>query len=103
MEIKKMSIKEFREKGYLQEINRKFLHIHGLALEVRLDEVTGDEELSGIWDYRDDPEGIYYDIKESDDERKNRFKRNKEFIDEDFHNRSINRKNLLGFDIEPIK
>ena len=56
--IKRIPIKEFREKGYLQEVNRLFFHQLGLALEVVVDEETGDERLGGVWDYRDDPEGI---------------------------------------------
>ena len=30
----KIDVKEFREKGYLQELNRRFLHPLGLALEI---------------------------------------------------------------------
>ena len=33
LEQKYMPIKEFRERGYLQELNRRFLHPLGLALE----------------------------------------------------------------------
>ena len=58
--IKKINIKEFREIGFLQEINRQFLHPHGLALEIQIDADTLEESLGGIWDYRDDPEGIYF-------------------------------------------
>lgn len=57
--VKRMSVEEFRAAGYLQELNRRFLHPLGLALEV----VTEDgkpERFGGIWDYRDDPEGISY-------------------------------------------
>jgi hypothetical protein len=32
--IEKMSVKEFREQGYLQEVNRMFLHRLGLAMEM---------------------------------------------------------------------
>jgi hypothetical protein len=56
---KRMSIKEFREKGYLQEVNRRFLHPLGLALETVIEE-DGTERLGGVWDYRDDPEGIIF-------------------------------------------
>ena len=62
-EIKRMDIKEFREMGLLAELNRTFLHPLGLALEVIIDDETGKEKLGGIWDYRDDPEGILYDTK----------------------------------------
>lgn len=58
-EIKYMDIKEFREKGFLQEVNRRFFHPLGLALSVEIDE-DGLERLGKIWDYRDDPEGMLY-------------------------------------------
>lgn len=57
--VKRMSIKEFRESGLLQEINRLFLHPLGLALEIIIEE-DGTEKLGGIWDYREHPEGILY-------------------------------------------
>jgi len=58
-EIKRINIKEFREKGFLQEANRLFFHPLGLALEVEIND-DGTEKLGGIWDYRDDPEGITF-------------------------------------------
>ncbi len=59
-EIKRIPIKEFRSLGFIQEINRRILHPCGLAIEVIVDQETGEEALGGIWDYRDDPEGIYF-------------------------------------------
>ncbi len=59
-DIQYMSIKEFRQLGFLQEANRQFFHPLGLALQVVIDTETGEEKLCGIWDYRDDPEGIRY-------------------------------------------
>lgn len=59
-EVKRISIKEFRSLGFIQEINRLFLHPCGLALEVILDKETGEETLGGVWDYRDDPEGMLF-------------------------------------------
>jgi hypothetical protein len=58
--IKHFSIKEFREKGFLQEANRQFFHPLGLALQINVDEETGEETLGGIWDCRDDPEGVMF-------------------------------------------
>ncbi len=58
-EIKRIDIKEFRAKGFLQEANRQFFHPLGLALEVIIEE-NGDETLGGIWDYRDDAEGMFF-------------------------------------------
>jgi hypothetical protein len=57
--VKKMTPKEFRESGYLQELNRLFLHPLGLAMEVTIND-DGTEFFSGVWDCRDDPEGIVY-------------------------------------------
>ena len=55
-----MSINAFRRGGFLQEVNRQFLHPLGLALEVTVDDETGEERLSGVWDYRNDPEGMLF-------------------------------------------
>jgi hypothetical protein len=57
MSIKRMNIKEFHELGFLQEANRQFFHPLGLALEVSIDD-DGNYILGGVWDYRDDPEGM---------------------------------------------
>lgn len=54
-----IDVKEFREKGYLQELNRQFLHPLGLALSIEINE-DGTENLGGIWDYREDPEGMRF-------------------------------------------
>lgn len=58
-DIKLMNIAEFRQQGFLQEANRLFFHPHGLALAVAV-EADGTERLHGIWDYREDPEGIVF-------------------------------------------
>ena len=60
MEIKRANIKELREMGLIHELNRLFLHPMGLALEDVISD-NGEEKLGGIWDYRDDPEGIMFD------------------------------------------
>lgn len=99
--MNKIDIKEFREKGYLQELNRRFLHPLGLALEVIMDN-NGNEELGGVWDYREDEEGIYYDISNSDSNRKERFSKNKKFIDDELQSRIPKRIDKLGFGEEPI-
>lgn len=58
-DINYMDIAEFREGGYLQEVNRMLLHPLGLALSVTVDE-DGTGRLANVWDYRDDPEGIVF-------------------------------------------
>ena len=56
----RMSIREFREVGLLQELNRLFLHPLGLALEVIIDNETGVVAFGGIWQ-TDDPEGFVFE------------------------------------------
>lgn len=102
--INKMDIKEFREKGYLQELNRMFLHPLGLALEVQIDE-EGNESLGGIWDYRNDKEGIHYalnDPKVTDAERLKAFAEKAKLIAKEFDDRVAGRVGKLGFFAEPI-
>lgn len=55
-----ISVKEFRELGLVQEINRRFLHVLGLAMEVTIDDETGEEAIFRFWDNREDPEGWNY-------------------------------------------
>lgn len=60
-EPKRIDIAEFRELGFLQEANRLFFHPRGLALEV-VTEKGGGMRLGGVWDYREDDEGILYGL-----------------------------------------
>ena len=57
--VKRMDPGEFRRLGYLQEVNRCFLHPLGLALEV-VTEADGTTTFGEVWDYRDDPEGMIF-------------------------------------------
>lgn len=58
-QIRRMTVKAFRAQGYLQELNRLFMHPLGLALEVIVDD-DGTERFGRVWDYRHDSEGIIY-------------------------------------------
>jgi len=95
--IKRMDIREFREKGYLQEVNRRFFHPLGLALEVEIKE-DGTEKLGGIWDYREDPEGIFYG---KDIISNPAFKEKAKYIEEQLNKKKISRLERLGFFIQP--
>lgn len=97
MSIKKMSVAEFRCLGYLQEVNRQFLHPLGLAIEVVVND-DGSESFGEVWDSRDDPEGIIYDdglLGVEDGERGRR-------IEEELEERKETRCGRLGFDIQPL-
>lgn len=100
-DIKYVDIKEFRELGYLQEINRRFLHPLGMALSIKQEE-DGTETIAGIWDCRGDADGIYYDINQSEDERKERFRKNFEFVEAEMGKRLEQREKMLGFGIESV-
>jgi hypothetical protein len=91
--IKKISAKEFREEGYLQELNRQFLHPLGLALEVIVND-DGTEVFGQVWDSRDDPEGIIFgdDLIDRDKVQK--------IFDESVA-KAASRKEALGFVIQP--
>lgn len=65
-EIQRIDIKEFREVGFLQEVNRLFFHPLGLALEIVVGD-DGSERLGGVWDSRDDAEGIAFQDGPDDD------------------------------------
>jgi len=72
---KRMDLQEFKDGGFLQEVNRQFFHPLGLALEIY--EENGEVvKLGGIWDYRDDEEGLLFDIQNRSEEEQQRFKEN---------------------------
>lgn len=92
--MKYIDIKEFRQFGYLQELNRQFLHPLGLALEVQVDD-NGNETLGGIQDFRDDPEGIIYaDGVITATKSSNVYNANEKM--------KQSREQLLGFHIQPV-
>lgn len=89
-----MDVGEFKDFGYLQELNRRFLHPLGLSLMVEQDK-HGTWRLAGIWDYRDDLEGIICaDGVLSFDKQ---LRVNQEMI-----KRDIKRLRKLGFVIQPV-
>jgi hypothetical protein len=59
-ERKYMTVKEFVDSGMLFEVNRRVLHPLGVAIEV-IREEDGTVQFGGIWDMRDDPEGIVFE------------------------------------------
>lgn len=54
-----MTPKEFRELGFLRELNRQFLHPLGLALTT-VREADGTERFGDVDDRRDEPEGLAF-------------------------------------------
>lgn len=93
--VRKMDIREFRELGLVHEINRLLLHPLGMALEVALDPATGEESLSGVWDCREDQEGVLYA-----DETLNAVKA--ERVAHLMEQRGERRGAVLGYVIQPV-
>ena len=94
-EIKRIDIKEFHELGFIQEINRRLLHPCGLALEVIIDMDTGKVKLGGVWDYRDDPEGMAFadDVLDVEKARS---------VEELYHSKDEVRNENFGWVIQPV-
>lgn len=113
-EHKHIDISEFREFGYLHEINRQLLHPLGLALEVVTEDCPacnglgatnhcvscGDqgqiERLGGVWDSRDDPEGFVYgdDLLSAEKARR---------VRDEMQRRAGPRVEKLGYMIQPVE
>jgi hypothetical protein len=91
-----MDAAEFRRLGYLQELNRRFLHPLGLALEVDIAD-DGTETIGGIMDCRADPEGVRYQSKESAG-----FVARCAAIDAEYLDRRTARAEALGYWVQPI-
>ena len=98
--IPQMDIAEFRELGFLQELNRRFLHPLGLALYTTTDEVTGEVTLGGIGDYRDDSEGRFFseaDLRENQEE----VQRQARMVTHFRESRILERMNRIGVCFDP--
>ena len=93
--IKYMNVREFRELGLLLEVNRTFFHPLGLALDIKIDD-EGNERLFGIWDCRDDKEGVVYDLPCED--VKEKFEKAQAFIEKQHKQRY----ETLGYIIQEL-
>jgi len=99
-DIKRMAVNEFLELGVLQEVNRLLLHPMGLAIEVIVDDKDDSVVFGGVWDYREDPEGMIFgdDISESDEWDKKIAR-----VSDLFERKRKEREKIFGWHIQPIK
>ena len=81
-----LPVRDFVEQGYLQELNRRFLHPLGLALAVYGSDDEGDWYFQGVYDYRDDPEGIRFASLDDEDSR-----RKAQWVDSQWQERALAR------------
>jgi len=96
--MKRVGINEFVEAGYLQELNRRLLHPLGMALEVVCDPSGKALRFGGIWDYRDDPEGLIFPEKDMGEKFLEKFSN----VRGDWNKRGLVRRDRLGYMIQQI-
>jgi hypothetical protein len=86
---------EFISGGYLQEVNRTFFHPLGLALEAEIkdDRCVG---IKGIWDYRDDPEGVIFDWDNDEFKQLSDVEQNADRVYSEWTAKQETRRKLLG-------
>lgn len=89
-----LPISEFRDFGYLHEVNRRVLHPLGLALAVSLRE-DGSGYLLGVYDARDDLEGFYFDEEALDPEKARR-------VADELARRAPERISAVGYVVQPV-
>jgi hypothetical protein len=101
IEINLITAKEFYEKGYLQEVNRRFFHPLGLSMAVEITD-KGDIEYLGILDYRDvdAPLSMLAEFRSEEDYNDALMK--KDIIDLEFIERADMRIDTFGSIVEPL-
>lgn len=95
MTVKRIDLKEFRDKGYLQELNRRFLHPLGLSLGVIVDDWNEPIKLCDILDHRSNKKEIVFD--DSPDKEKI------EMIEKEWEQREKTRTKKLGYMVQPAE
>ena len=92
-----MDLKEFRDGGYLQEINRRFLHPLGLALAMAVENETRKPTgIMKVWDAREDPEGFIFETWERGDSERG------EAIEQELCEGLAVRQERLGYGVQPL-
>lgn len=93
---KMMDLNEFKTSGLLQEINRKFLHVLGLALAVSVNDNGQVVAIIGVVDNRADEQGMVYSSID------NNHRLRAENVQNEFDRRAKIRQQALGFVIQPL-
>ena len=95
MSVKYINIKDLLDDGILFAINQAILHPLGMALEISMDE-EDNYVLGGVWDYRDDPEGMIFD----DETFLYGEKKFNKYMEREGTEKLDKRKELLGYTIQ---
>lgn len=88
-----MSLSDFRDTGALAQINVDVLHPIGLGMWVE-----EDLDLVGVYDYRHDPEGLYFASEEMKDAAKEQMKKYQVLWDE----KAPAREESLGYVVQDL-
>jgi hypothetical protein len=86
---------QFHKQGYLQELNRQFLHPLGLSLALKIDG-EGKRKLYAIWDHRDSKDHVLFKPGLLDPKKK-------AFVENEQEERGQIRISNLGFIMQPIE
>jgi hypothetical protein len=92
---KQLTIEDFQNLGYLQELNRTFLHPLGLSLGISIDD-KGEKQLYAIFDHRDEKSGPVFKAGQLSQEKV-------DFVEAQRKERNQVRLNQYGFDIQPVE
>jgi hypothetical protein len=100
--MKYIDLREFRDSGYLQEVNRRFFHPLGLAMSVT--SKNGDDKVTfaGIIDSREQEDGCIFDERVIDSKLED-YEDKALFIQGEWEKRCEKRRENLGYEIQPIK
>jgi hypothetical protein len=100
--MKYLDLREFRDSGYLQEVNRRFFHPLGLAMSVT--SKNGDDKVvfTGIIDSREQEDGCIFDERVIDSKLED-YEDKALFVQGEMERRCERRRILLGYEIQPIK
>jgi hypothetical protein len=94
-----MPLYEFIAEGYLQELNRKFLHPLGLSLQ--LSEKDGHYS-AYVADHRKVSAAVHYGFSSMSKERRKEFVKKVNNIESERQAKAMLRLDSLGFEVEPV-
>jgi hypothetical protein len=102
--LPRMNLREFIDLGYLQEVNRQFLHPLGLALSLHVGDDPLSVQFDGIIDNRDDLEGWNFNLNSYEDPARavSRFKSNVAHVEVEWERRRPIREKQLGYMVQPV-
>jgi len=95
-ETMKMSLEDFKNEGFLQEINRLYLHPTGLSLEIQEDQRTGNKQLV-IMDAREHTSiGLFFGFEDLEGEDLEKAQNNYNNVCMQLAKSILNRQKALG-------